>query len=89
MQLLGFPVERVRAGGGVEEVAVRDLKFGVAFVEAPAGVDHVIHTLQLAFGDVGTGEGDEVVHEEIVEVWERFHGGGPRICGEGHTLSMV
>ena len=82
-QLPGLPVEDFGAGVGVEEVAVGGLELGVAFVEAAARVDDVVHAFELAFGEVGPREGDEVVDEEVVDVGEGFDGRGGRVRGEG------
>ena len=82
-QVLELRIEDLGAGVGVEQAAVRDLDFVVAFVEAPARVGHVIHAFELALGQVGTREGDELVDEEVVEGREGFDGGGGRVCGEG------
>lgn len=83
-QVLESRVEDLGAGVGVEQAAVRDLKLVVAFVEAPARVGHVIHAFELALGQVGAREGDELVDEEVVEGREGFDDGGcGRVGGEG------
>lgn len=84
-QLFEFLVQDLGAGVRVKELAVRDLEFGVAFVEAAAGVDQVVHALELVFVEVGAGDGDEAVYEEVVEVGEGFDDGGARVGGERHA----
>lgn len=85
LQLFVFLLERLSAGVGVEQVAVGGLELGVAFVEAPSGVDDVVHAFELVFRDVGTGEADEAVDEEVVEVREGLDGRAGRVGGEGHA----
>ena len=90
LYLVGFLVEGFGAGVGVEEVAVGGLELCVAFVEAAAGVDHVVHALEAAGGEVRAREGDEVVEEVVVDVRGGFDaggrgGGGGRVHGEGHA----
>ena len=83
-QVLEFCIEDLGAGVGVEQAAVGDLELVVAFVEAPARVGHVVHAFELARGQVGAREGDELVDEEVVEGREGFDdGGGGGVGGEG------
>lgn len=85
LQLFVFLLERLGAGVGVEQVAVGDLELGVAFVEAPPGVDDVLHAFELVFRDVGAREADEVVDEEVVDVREGLDGRAGGVGGEGHA----
>ena len=90
-QFFELVVEDVAAGVGVLEVAIGFLEFGVADVEAAAGVGEVFHAFEIVFGEVGTGEGDELVDEVVVEVGKWFDGGAGRVCGEvdGHFEDVV
>lgn len=85
LQLFVFLLERLGAGVGVEQVAVGGLELGVAFVEAPPGVDDVFHAFELVFRDVGTREADEVVDQEVVDVREGLDGRAGGVDGEGHA----
>ena len=91
LQFFGFLLEDVPAGVGVLEVAIGFLEFGVTDVEAAAGVGEVFHAFEVVFGEVGTGEGDELVDEVVVEVGEGFDGGVGRVGGEvdGHFEDVV
>ena len=89
-QLVVSLIEGLGAGVGVEQVAVGGLELGVALVEAPAGVDQVVHAFELALGEVGAGDGEEVVEEEVVDLREGFDDGGGDgaaggFGGEGHA----
>lgn len=90
-QVFEFLLEDVPAGVGVQEVAVGFVEFGVADVEAAAGVGEVFHAFEVVFGEVGTGEGDELVDEVVVEVGEGFDGGVGGVGGEvdGHFEDVV
>lgn len=44
---------------------------------------YVVDAFEAAGGEVGAGEGDELVDEEVVEVGEGFDGGGLGVGGEG------
>lgn len=85
LQLVVFLLERLGAGVGVEQVAIGDLELGMAFVEAPPGVDDVLDAFELVLCDVGTGEADEVVDEEVVDVREGLDGRAGGVGGEGHA----
>ena len=91
VQFFEFLVEDVPAGVGVLEIAIGFLEFGVADVEAAAGVGEVFHAFEIVFGEVGTGEGDELVDEVVVEMGKGFDGGVGRVCGEvdGHFEDVV
>ena len=91
LQFLEFLVEGVSAGVGVEEIAIGVLEFGMADVEASARVGEVLDAFEIVFGEVGTGEGDELVDEVVVEMGKWFDAGVGRVCGEvdGHFEDMV
>ena len=86
-----FLLEDVPAGVGVLEIAIGFLEFGMADVEAAAGVGEVFHAFEIVFGEMGTGEGDELVYEVVVEVRKWFDAGVGRVCGEvdGHFEDVV
>ena len=90
-QCLEFLLENVPAGVGVLEIAIGFLEFGMADVEAAAGVGEIFHAFEIVFVEVGTGEGDELVYEIVVEVGKGFDGGVGRVCGEvdGHFEDVV